>query len=211
MSASESEFVFRLPRRTLRIAAIAFGIGFLLFVIVWLRARNDGFYQPEVTPEGPKTVVEALPEPLPARGGASGMEEPTAEGNETPQLVETAPMPEPLPESDAPAVPANGETGAAAPPALATGDVAEIQIEQSPPPTYPVAAMRRGESGIAMVRVDVGTDGTPNNVSIDTGSGSRELDRAALEAVRKWHFKPAQRDGQAIASSVVVPVEFKLQ
>ncbi|GGD42309.1 TonB family protein [Pseudoxanthomonas indica] len=211
MSASESEFVFRLPRRTLQIAAIAFGIGFLLFVIVWLRGRNDGFYQPQATPEGPKTVVEALPEPLPARGGASGMEEPTSEGNETPQLVEVAPMPESIEDDEATAAPSAEETSAAPPPALATGDVAEIQIEQSPPPAYPASAMRRGESGIAMVRVDVGVDGLPSNVAIETGSGSRELDRAALDAVRKWHFRAAQRDGQPIPSSVVVPVEFKLQ
>jgi len=211
MSASESEFVFRLPRRTLRIAAIAFGIGFLLFVIVWLRARNDGFYQPQTTPEGPKTVVEALPEPLPARGGASGMEEPTAEGNETPQLVEEAPMPEAIEESETAPEQIAAETPAPPATSLAAGDVAEIQIEQSPPPAYPVGAMRRGESGIAMVRVDVGVDGQPSNVSIETGSGSRDLDRAALDAVRKWHFRAAQRDGQAIPSSVVVPVEFKLQ
>lgn len=212
MSASESEFVFRLPRRTLRIAAIAFGIGFLLFVIVWLRGRNDGFYQPQATPEGPKSVVEALPEPLPARGGASGMEEPTAEGNETPQVVEAAPMPEAIDESEAPPVPEGVDSSGAPPaPALAAGDVAEIQIEQSPPPTYPVGAMRRGESGIAMVRVDVGADGVPGNVSIETGSGSRDLDRAAVDAVRKWHFRAAQRDGQPVPSSVVVPVEFKLQ
>lgn len=211
MSASESEFVFRLPRRTLRIAAIAFGIGFLLFVIVWLRARNDGFYQPETTPEGPKTVVEALPEPLPARGGASGMEEPTAEGNETPKLVEEAPMPEAIEEGEAAPEQVATEAPAVPTATLAAGDVAEIQIEQSPPPAYPVGAMRRGESGIAMVRVDVGVDGQPSNVSIETGSGSRDLDRAALDAVRKWHFRAAQRDGQPIPSSVVVPVEFKLQ
>ena len=33
-SESHSEFVFRLPRRALRIAGMAFGIGLLLFVIV---------------------------------------------------------------------------------------------------------------------------------------------------------------------------------
>jgi len=28
--------------------------------------------------------------------------------------------------------------------------------------------------------------------------------------VRKWRFRPAQRDGQAVAGTIIVPVEFKL-
>jgi outer membrane biosynthesis protein TonB len=31
-----------------------------------------------------------------------------------------------------------------------------------------------------------------------------------MDAVRKWQFKPALKDGKAIASTVDVPVEFKL-
>ncbi len=219
MSASrespDSELVFRLPHRTLRIAGIAFGAGLLLFVIVWLAGRgDDGFYQPEATAEGNKPVVEALPEPLPARGGASGLEEPRQDGNERPQLVEQqAPMPTPIEEApalaapaapDAPVVPAAGV-------ALAPGDQPVPMAGQTPPPDYPAAALRRGDAGTVMVRVDVGADGVPTDVSIETRSGSRDLDRAALDAVRRWRFNPAQRDGQPVASSVVVPIDFNLQ
>ena len=34
------------------------------------------------------------------------------------------------------------------------------------------------------------------------------LDRAAMEAVRRWKFKPAVRGGQAVAAEVIVPLEF---
>jgi len=60
------------------------------------------------------------------------------------------------------------------------------------------------------VQVDVGVDGVPINVTVAASSQSRDLDRAALDAVRRWRFRPAQRDGQPVAGTVVVPIEFKL-
>ncbi len=210
--SSGSEFVFRLPHRSLRIVGIAFGVGLLLFVIVWLRGRDDGFYTPEATAAGPRTEVEALPEPLPARGGASGLEEPRAEGNEQPQLVEETP---PLPAAIEEAPPAPPLEVPAAPPApavaLASGDKPEPIPGQTPPPAYPVGAMRRGDTGTVLVKVDVGIDGVPTNVQVMSRSGSRDLDRAAVEAVRGWRFMPAQRDGQPVSGSLMIPIDFNLR
>ncbi len=75
-------------------------------------------------------------------------------------------------------------------------------------PEYPPAAARLQEEGTVMVRVEVDASGTPTGVSIARRSGSRELDRAALQAVRQWRFRPAIRDGKPAASVVEVPVEF---
>lgn len=58
------------------------------------------------------------------------------------------------------------------------------------------------------VRADVGADGAPASVSVVETSGNRELDRAALEAVRRWRFQPATANGQPAGGSVVVPIEF---
>ena len=80
----------------------------------------------------------------------------------------------------------------------------------SPAPRYPQRALRRRETGTVRVQVEVGPDGVPTDVSVSESSNSRELDRAALDAVRKWRFSPAVRDGQAVAGSVVVPIEFRL-
>lgn len=80
----------------------------------------------------------------------------------------------------------------------------------SPHPDYPPAAQRRGETGTVVLRVDVGADGTPTNVDYVGRSGSQDLDRAAMNTVKKWKFNPAKRDGKAVASSVTVPVEFVL-
>jgi len=57
----------------------------------------------------------------------------------------------------------------------------------------------------------VGADGVPTSVEVAQRSGSRDLDRAAVNAVRQWRFQPAQRDGQAVAGAVTVPIDFKMR
>lgn len=79
----------------------------------------------------------------------------------------------------------------------------------NPVPKYPAAALRRNEGGTVLLRVIVGSDGTPTDIDVAQRSGSRELDRAAITAVRKWQFNPATRNGQPVASTVEVPIEFR--
>ena len=208
----EPHFTFRLPRTALRNAAIAFGVGLLLFLIVWWAGRDDGFYTAQPTLPGKAAPVEALPEPLSTGDGASGMEEPAprAASDERPQLVEEKPMPTPVPEVAAPTPPE--ATAPVAPGVtLAPGDVPVPISSQSRPPDYPPAAMRNGDQGTVLVRVEVGADGVPTSVEVAQRSGSRDLDRAAMNAVRLWRFQPAQRDGQAVAGAVTVPIDFKMR
>jgi protein TonB len=210
----EHDYVFRLPRSALRIAGIAFGIGLVLFLIVWWAGRDQAFYKVEpTTPGKPLSELEALPEPL--AGGDSASDMPSAgtgaEPAERPQLVETTPPP-PLPAPIDETIPSGpAEAGASATPgvALAPGDQPVPLSGQTPPPRYPSDALRKGESGTVLVRVEVDVNGAPAGVALVQRSGSRDLDRAAMEAVRKWRFMPAQRDGQAIAASLVIPIDFK--
>ena len=82
-------------------------------------------------------------------------------------------------------------------------------LASNPVPKYPVAALRRNEGGTVLLRVSVGSDGTPTDIDVTQRSGSRDLDRAAVNAVRKWQFTPATRNGRPVASTVTVPVEFR--
>lgn len=208
MSASRStsgkNITFELPRRSLMIAGIAFAVGVLLFLVVWLTGRKDDFYKagPAQTP-AQVAEVEPLPEPLAAAAGSSDMPaaRPLPAGEEAPQLVETAPPPPP---AAAPVAPVNE----AAPVAMAAGDRPQPIADQSPPPTYPAAALRRGDRGSVVVRVDVDAAGAPAAVTIVQRSGLRDLDRAAAEAVRRWRFQPAQSNGQPVPGSIEVPFDF---
>jgi protein TonB len=60
-----------------------------------------------------------------------------------------------------------------------------------------------------LLNVSVGANGVPTEISVIERSGNRDLDRAALQAARKWRFAPAIRSGKAVAQDVRVPVEFK--
>lgn len=76
-------------------------------------------------------------------------------------------------------------------------------------PKYPASMLRAGVGGTVVVLAEVDAQGNPVNVSVVERSGERELDRAALSAVKQWRFEPAMRNGKAIATSVKVPVDFK--
>jgi TonB family protein len=49
--------------------------------------------------------------------------------------------------------------------------------------------------GPVELRVTVGTDGVPTDVTITASSGYEKLDRAAREDTTYCHFRPATRDG----------------
>lgn len=208
MSASQHpqdpHFVFRLPRRALLIAAIAFGVGLLLFVIVWWRGRDDGFYRPEAKISGPAQQVDALPEPLSDGDGASGMAEPPkrTSSDERPTLVEERPMPAPVSEAAPDADPAPG-TALPAGVTLASGDVPVPIPGQSPAPDYPSGAIRRGEEGTVMVRVEVGPDGAPTSVDVQQRSGSR--DPTALRWTRCGDGNSVLRSATARPSPAASP------
>ncbi len=200
---------FQLPNGSLQIAGLAFCAGLLLFFIVWLSTRNNSdFYR--ASPEQADKQVEALtplPEPLAAGAGASEMPDARPQSmDEKPQLLEpAAPVPQALPETpvdDAPV--AAAETGMPAP-----GNLPVPLPDQSPAPPYPAAALRRGESGTVVVRVEVDANGNPAGVALIQRSGSRSLDRTAMEAVRSWRFQPAYDNGQPVPGSLEIPFDFK--
>ena len=203
---------FQLPRRSLKIAGAAFGVGVLLFVVVWLNARrHNDFYRVEPgTEDAPAVAMAPLPEPLPAGAGASHM--PDAKplpADEIPQLVETPPPVASTPALvDATPVPSTPALTTTAPPVEAQ-DRPRPMPGQSPAPEYPVEALRSGESGTVIVQVQVDSNGVPVDARISQRSGSRTLDRAALDAVRRWRFEPAVVEGQPVPGSLEIPFEFK--
>ena len=184
----------------------AFVAGLLLFLLV--RPGDDASLPDDATPPtASRADYDPLPAPLPAgEREASGMDDERRrppEPDEQPQLVETPPPPPPEP----PPAPVAPTTPAGVP--LASGSRPEPIEGRMPPPSYPALALRRGESGTVVVRAEVGPDGVPTSVSVARSSGSRTLDRAAVSAVNRWQFRPAQLEGRPTVGSVLVPIEFK--
>ncbi|MDE2517162.1 MAG: energy transducer TonB [Rhodospirillales bacterium] len=77
-------------------------------------------------------------------------------------------------------------------------------------PAYPIAAARHGEQGAVLLTIHVLPDGRAGDVEVSRSSGYPALDQAALNAVRKWHFLPALKDGQPVESSFPFRVVFQL-
>ncbi|MFC0677732.1 energy transducer TonB [Lysobacter korlensis] len=188
-------------RRPLLWAAAAFALGIVLFLVMLMRKDDDDFFRAgQSAPEAETPEYAPLPTPLPGGSDSVGLSRPPADApleGDGSRLVETAPPPPP-------AVPRP-----AAPRATARSVVEPERIpEQSPAPRYPVRALRRGEQGVVNVRAEIGPDGVPTSVSLVGGSGSRDLDRAALDAVRRWRFRPAHENGRPTVGTIVVPIEF---
>ena len=66
------------------------------------------------------------------------------------------------------------------------------------PPPYPVEAQIRGEHGSVLVVIHVAENGLATGADVEESSGFDLLDRAAVAAVQKWHFRPALKAGRAV-------------
>jgi protein TonB len=62
-----------------------------------------------------------------------------------------------------------------------------------------------------LLTVEVLPDGTSGKIEIKESSGYRDLDRAAVTAIRRWRFTPAREGGIARPAMVEIPVVFTLR
>lgn len=87
-----------------------------------------------------------------------------------------------------------------------------VYVEELPeaihrvPPEYPASASAKGLVGTVMVQVLLGKDGLVKDVRVVRSIP--ELDALAIEAVKKWRFKPALAKGKPVEVWVGVPIKF---
>jgi protein TonB len=79
-------------------------------------------------------------------------------------------------------------------------------------PRYPESARRRGIEGTVLLQMRITAQGRVEAVKVVRSAGYPELDESAIEAVRRWRFEPARRNGAPVAEdAVLLPVVFQLQ
>jgi len=76
----------------------------------------------------------------------------------------------------------------------------------APPPPYPEFAREAQITGKVMLHVLVGKDGRVKNVKVIKGVTG--LNDVAVDAVKKWVFKPALANNKPVAVWVEVPMDF---
>ncbi|MBB76184.1 MAG: hypothetical protein CMJ75_16880 [Planctomycetaceae bacterium] len=85
------------------------------------------------------------------------------------------------------------------------------RLQTRVPILYPEALQQDGVEGRVVLQADVGANGRLTKVKVQKSSGHRELDKAALESVRKWVFRPARQGDKTISQQVLIPVEFRVR
>lgn len=78
-------------------------------------------------------------------------------------------------------------------------------------PVYPRSARRRGREGIVTLEISVSGAGEVSDAVVVGGSGYKDLDSAAVSAVRTARFAPATEDGVPVCGRLRLTFEFKLR
>ena len=137
--------------------------------------KQKATVQPKIV--APKVEVE-VQQPPPVESQVQT----TAEADPNPAPADPGPV------DEAPPAPPSTNTGKMFSAALANaGDCAK--------PDYPAKAARAGETGTVNLALLIGPDGRVTDSKVQKSSGSRELDRAAVQALSLCKFKPAMNNG----------------
>ena len=76
------------------------------------------------------------------------------------------------------------------------------------PPVYPPEAARLGQAGTVVVLIHVSMQGVALDAEVVRSSGYRLLDEAARNAVLRWEFVPAMRDGKPLPFDMAMTFTF---
>ena len=154
----------------------------------------------------PKATVASKPPPASvSRVPESSATEPNAPAEPSVAPNVAAPSPPPVATS-APAQPLDDPPTTVPPPAVERAAVAE---PGNAPPVYPRDAKAKGLEGHVTLKVAVSETGKVGEVTVL--SGEEPFVSAALDAVRRWRYSPATRDGSGVQSDVIVRIPFRLK
>ena len=195
--------------------------------------EHKGDLHPAAAPQKPSTTpAEKQPQPenpAEAKTPAPPAEKPTEASSAT-QETTTEPGKEPVPTPSPAETPAqSAPPPAAAPPAVtitlrgtdspseakAWGErvipAAPDAVFHNRPPAYPEESVVNGEHGTVVLLIHVSPVGRPATVDVLRSSGYFLLDNAARDAVTRWRFLPAVKDGQPVASDMTMGFVFAFE
>ncbi|HEY8329487.1 MAG TPA: TonB family protein [Rhodanobacter sp.] len=104
---------------------------------------------------------------------------------------------------------AGGDNAAGTDSGSAAGTATAVLVKGAPA-RYPTAAMRARQEGWVLVSFTVDPDGKTSDVKVVESQPRHVFDRAAIDAVERYRFNPAMKDGTAVSSTKQQRIEFKL-
>jgi len=90
------------------------------------------------------------------------------------------------------------------------GPTRDAEPSDTTQPTIPEALRKSEFRSFVRVKVEVEADGSFTPI-LRTSSGNPEIDRRVLEALKRWRWKPALRDGEAVKSTQLFKFEFEVK
>ena len=124
------------------------------------------------------------------------------------EQASTAQQPRQQAAANAPA--AGGDNAASTAGGSAAGATTAAVLVKGSPARYPTAAMRARQEGWVVVSFTVDPDGKTSDVKVVESQPRHVFDRAAIDAVERYRFNPAMKDGAAVSSVKQQRIEFKL-
>ncbi|MFW6175811.1 MAG: TonB family protein [Acidobacteriota bacterium] len=208
-------------RRVLRacfVAAVLVHGAVLLLPAPW----SDASAAPEPPPRTVYRVQDfRLPEPEPPPAETPPPPREASRSVPVPELLVDEPPREPTPLPD-PDLEAPAEVAFAIPdvpgpppsepedegPVHVVGEVVPPEPVHTPRPRYPEIARRAGRTGTVIVQATIDREGTVTDVEVLRGA-PLGMTEAAVEAVRRWRFRPATREGRPVAVYYQLTVRFQ--
>ncbi len=92
-------------------------------------------------------------------------------------------------------------------------DVSDLEKRPEPisqtPPAYPAELRKAKIEGVVTVIFVLGEDGRVEDPRVENSSRP-EFEKPALEAVRRWKFRPGMKDGHPVRTYVRQPLRFNI-
>jgi TonB family protein len=88
------------------------------------------------------------------------------------------------------------------------GDIKPPLKTKNVPPVYPSFAAQAHIQGVVILEATIGTNGKVKDIKVLRSI--KELDDAAIKAVRAWEYKPTLVNGQGVQVILTIPVNFNL-
>ena len=83
-------------------------------------------------------------------------------------------------------------------------------LSYAKPISYPRWAAKEGRQGKAILAIEVLASGKVGRYRVVKSTGSKMLDKAAIQAIQTWEFHPAMKEGKPVRTCIEIPVEFTL-
>jgi len=134
-----------------------------------------------------------------------------AAGADEPQLavVESPP----LPRQDISTAQPSASSQAALDSVFSAGELRKSppRPRYNPAPLWPADLLAARRSGVVVLRIRIAADGQVLYCAVHRSSGFAAFDQAALTAVKRWQFEPAERFGLAIEAEILHPIRFQIE